>query len=406
MAKAAVLGYGTVGSGVVEVLQKNADEIARKAGTGIEVKYILDIRQFPGDPNEALIVNDFSVIEEDPEVCVVAEAMGGLHPAYEFTKRALSAGKSVCTSNKELVAEFGYELTDLAAENGVSYLYEASCGGGIPIIRPLRNALTADVIEALSGIFNGTTNYILTKMEQEGESYDAVLSEAQALGYAERNPAADVEGYDTCRKLAILSSMAYGVRISYKDIRTEGITKVTTEDIRYADLLNYRIKLLGISRRRADGFEAVVVPAMVGADSPLYAVSDVFNAILVRGNMLDDVMFYGKGAGKLPTGSAVVSDIVELVTSGGKCGILPKGEEVAPVAPEEITYRFFVRMKETAASCEAAVSSVFENVNFAEIADLEGECGFVTESMKEGAFLKKYAKLNGAVSYMRILPEE
>ncbi|MBE5997378.1 MAG: homoserine dehydrogenase [Lachnospiraceae bacterium] len=406
MASVAVLGYGTVGSGVVEVLQKNADEITRKSGVRIDVKYILDIREFPGDPNENAIVHDFAVIESDPEVKVVAEAMGGLHPAYDFTRRALEAGKSVCTSNKELVAEFGTELTQIAAQHGVSYLYEASCGGGIPIIRPLRNALTADVITGLSGIFNGTTNFILTRMEKEGHDYADVLAEAQAMGYAERNPAADVEGYDTCRKLAILASLAYGVQISYKDIRTEGITKVTAADIAYASFLQYKIKLLGISRRSGDRVEAVVLPAMIGCDTPLYAVDDVFNAILVRGNMLDDVMFYGKGAGKLPTGSAVASDVIEAVVSGGKCGILPQGEPAVPVDPETMSYRFFVRIPENTDATQEKVSAVFEDASLINLEEYPQESAFVTGVMTEKEFTEKVAGLGSVTGWIRILPAE
>ena len=406
MASVAVLGYGTVGSGVVEVLQKNAEEITRKSGVRIDVKYILDIREFPGDPNEKAIVNDFSVIENDPEICVVAEAMGGLHPAFDFTKRALEAGKSVCTSNKELVAEFGTELTRIAAEHGVSYLYEASCGGGIPIIRPLRNALTADVITGLSGIFNGTTNFILTRMEKEGHDYADVLAEAQAMGYAEHNPAADVEGYDTCRKLAILASLAYGVQISYKDIRTEGITKITAADIAYASRLQYKIKLLGISRRNGGRVEAVVLPAMIGSETPLYAVDDVFNAILVRGNMLDDVMFYGKGAGKLPTGSAVASDVIEAVVSGGKCGILPAGEPVKPVDPETMSYRFFVRIAEKADAAEEKISAAFGGASRVSLAEYPEESAFVTEVMTEKEFSEKIGAFGDVLSCIRILPEE
>ena len=406
MASVAVLGYGTVGSGVVEVLQKNADEITRKSGVRIDVKYILDIREFPGDPNEKAIVHDFAVIENDPEVKVVAEAMGGLHPAYDFTKKALEAGKSVCTSNKELVAEFGNELREIAAAHGVSYLYEASCGGGIPIIRPLRNALTADVIIGLSGIFNGTTNFILTRMEKEGHDYADVLAEAQAMGYAERNPAADVEGHDTCRKLAILASLAYGVQLSYKDIRTEGITKITAADIAYASSMGYKIKLLGISRRCGDQVEAVVLPAMIGSETPLYAVDDVFNAILVRGNMLDDVMFYGKGAGKLPTGSAVASDVIEAVVSDGKCGIIPQGEPVKPVDPETMSYRFFVRIAENAADAKAKVEAAFAGAQQVCLAEYPQESGFVTDVMTEKVFAEKIAALDGVLGCIRILPTE
>ena len=403
MANAAVMGYGTVGSGVVEVLQKNAAEITRKTGTEIRVKYILDIREFPGDPNEDLIVHDFAVIENDPDVSVVAEVMGGIHPAYEFTKRALEAGKSVCTSNKALVAEFGTELQEIAAAHGVSYLYEASCGGGIPIIRPLRNAMTADVITGLSGIFNGTTNYILTKMESEGAGYEEVLAEAQAMGYAERDPSADVEGHDTCRKLAILASLAYGVQLSYKDIFTEGITEITATDIAFAALMRRRIRLLGFSARKEDDIEAIVAPVLIGEDSPLYAVSDVFNAILVRGNMLDDVMFYGKGAGKLPTGSAVASDMIEAVIRDGKCGIRPAGEAVKPLDHSEMSWRFFVRIAGRAQYMEMNLRERFGDIQMYGMVDYPTEFVFVTEKMTEKEFSEKCAGLAGIRNRIRML---
>ena len=403
MANAAVMGYGTVGSGVVEVLQKNAAEITRKTGTEIRVKYILDIREFPGDPNEDLIVHDFAVIENDPDVSVVAEVMGGIHPAYEFTKRALEAGKSVCTSNKALVAEFGTELQEIAAAHGVSYLYEASCGGGIPIIRPLRNAMTADVITGLSGIFNGTTNYILTKMESEGAGYEEVLAEAQAMGYAERDPSADVEGHDTCRKLAILASLAYGVQLSYKDIFTEGITEITVTDIAFAALMCRRIKLLGLSARKENGIEAIVAPVVIGEDSPLYAVSDVFNAILVRGNMLDDVMFYGKGAGKLPTGSAVASDMIEAVARDGKCGIRPAGEAVKPLDHSEMSWRYFVRIAGRAQYMEMNLRERFGDIQMYGMVDYPTEFVFVTEKMTEKEFSEKCAGLAGIRNRIRML---
>ena len=317
MVKIAVLGYGTVGSGVVEVFRENRGSISKKAGEEIEVKYVLDLRDFPGDPVEKILVHDYQVILEDPEVRVVVETMGGLKPAYEFTKQALLAGKSVCTSNKELVARHGAELMETAREHSVNYLYEASCGGGIPIIRPLCTCLTADEIDEVSGILNGTTNYILTKMTSDGTDFETALHEAQEKGYAERNPEADVEGYDACRKIAILSSLAFGSQVDYQDIYTEGITKITAEDIKYAQAIGVSIKLLATSRRVEGGVYAMVSPVMIGASNPLYSVSGVFNAIFVHGNMLGDAMFYGSGAGKLPTAALwqpmwwTVSDIWE-----------------------------------------------------------------------------------------------
>ena len=404
MAKIAVMGYGTVGSGIVEVLRENAALIEKRVGEPVEVKYILDIRKFPGDPMEHAVTDDFEKILSDPEVTVVAEAMGGLKPAYDFTKRALLAGKSVCTSNKELVAEHGIELCRIAKENGVHYYFEASCGGGIPVIRPLRNAVTADKILLLMGIFNGTTNYILTKMATDGAEYEDVLRKAQEMGYAERNPAADVEGMDACRKLAILASLAYGEGISYRDIRTEGITKISAADMKYAALLNYKIKLLGISRRAGDGLYAVVEPAMIGADTPLYAVDDVFNAILVRGNMLGDVMFYGKGAGKLPTGSAVVSDILEAVAGPAGCDASLDGDKAVILPPEEMTCRFFFRVK-AAPEREEAVNAVFPDAAILSVPSLPEEFGVVTGIMTEKAFAEKTAELEGLIHFIRILTD-
>ena len=403
MAKAAVMGYGTVGSGVVTVLNTNADIIAKKAGEPIEVKYILDIRKFPGDPMEDRIIDDFTVIENDPEISVVAEVMGGTGVAYEFTKRALKAGKSVCTSNKALVAEYGPELCAIAEENGVSYLYEASCGGGIPIIRPLRNALTADKILAIGGIFNGTTNYILTKMEKEGLEYADVLKMAQDMGYAERDPSADVDGWDTCRKLAILGSIAYDTQISYKDIRTEGISAIDAADIRYAQLIEKRIKLLAVSRNTDEGIYAVVIPAMIGADLPLYAVDDVFNAVLVKGNMLDDVMFYGQGAGKDATGSAVVSDIVDVVVHKGKCGAEAAREKCVLLPAEDMTYRFFGRVKGDYDTVEKAAAEAFGDVTVLTTDEVPGECAFVTGAMTEAEFTSRAPRIPGFEKFIRIL---
>ena len=318
MVKAAILGYGTVGSGVAEVLSCNQELIAKRAGNPIEVKYILDLRDFPGDPNETKVVHDIEVILQDPEISIVCETMGGNEPAYTFSKRALEAGKSVCTSNKELVANHGAELLRLARENGCNYFFEASVGGGIPIIRPINNCLTAERIVEVSGILNGTTNYILTKMEQEGMLFEEALGQAQALGYAERNPEADVEGYDACRKIAILSSLAFGQQVDFEDIYTEGITSITAEDIRYATAMNKSIKLLGNSWRVDGKIYAMVCPMLLDNAHPLSGVNDVFNAIFVRGNMVDETMFYGKGAGKLSTASAVAADVVDCVKHTGK----------------------------------------------------------------------------------------
>ena len=296
----AVLGYGTVGSGVVHVIEENHDSILAKSGVDLEVKYVLDLRDFPGDPIQEKIVHDYDVIVNDPGIQIVVEVMGGVEPAFSFSKRALEAGKSVCTSNKELVARHGTELIALAHEHQASYMFEASCGGGIPVIRPLRTCLSQEVLDEITGIVNGTTNYILTKMIDEGLEFDDVLKDAQQKGYAERNPEADVEGYDACRKLAILSSLAYGKRVDYNDIYTEGITKITSSDILYAKKMDKTIKLLAYSHKDGEKVTAMVAPYLVDRRDPLAGVNGVFNAIFVHGNMLGDAMFYGQGAGMPP----------------------------------------------------------------------------------------------------------
>ena len=311
MINIAVLGYGTVGSGVVEVINTNHESINKRAGDEINIKYVLDLRDFPGDPVEKVLVHDYEVIVNDPEVDIVVEVMGGIEPAYTFVKRALQAGKSVSTSNKALVAKHGSELMEIAKEKNINFLFEASCGGGIPIIRALNSSLTADEIDEITGILNGTTNYMLYKMSTENCDFDTVLKEAQAKGYAEADPTADVGGADACRKIAILSSLAYGKFLNYEDIYTEGITKITPADMEYAKELGMTIKLLATSRRIGDSFYAMVAPFLVGQSSPLYSVNDVFNAVFVHGNVLGDAMFYGSGAGKLPTASAVVADVVD-----------------------------------------------------------------------------------------------
>lgn len=311
MISVAVLGYGTVGSGVVEVFRQNQEKIDRCAGDQVRIKYVLDLRDFPEDPVQELIVHDFEKIVSDESVDIVVEVMGGLEPAYTFVKRSLEAGKNVVTSNKALVAAHGAELLKTAKENHVNYLFEASVGGGIPIIRPLVSSLTADEIEEITGILNGTTNYMMTKMFYEGADYDEVLKEAQANGFAERNPEADVEGMDACRKIAILSSIVSGKQVDFRDIYTEGITKITVQDMRYAKQMNAVIKLLATMKRDEEKLEAVVAPFILPAEHPLASVNGVFNAIFVHGNALGDAMFYGSGAGKMPTASAVAADIVE-----------------------------------------------------------------------------------------------
>lgn len=395
MVNVAVLGYGTIGSGVVEVLQTNTEIIAQRAGEEIAVKYILDLRDFPGDPNADKIVHDYDIIDKDEDVQVVVECMGGVEPAYTFVKRALLNGRSVATSNKELVAKHGAELIAIAHEKNINFLFEASVGGGIPIIRPLVQCLTADVIEEVSGILNGTTNYMLTRMKEEGISFEEALKEAQEKGYAELHPEADVEGYDACRKIAILTSLAYGMQVDYEDIHTEGITHITETDFKYAKAMNMGIKLLGTSRREEDGLFALVAPMMIAHDHPLYSVNDVFNAILVKGNALGDVMFYGKGAGKLPTASAVVSDVVDEVKHmGTHIMTIWQPQKLHLVEYTLYKSRFFVRAKN---GTEDKARALFGNIAICHAEGVDGEYGFVTEPMTVGDFEEKKSQLDGFI---------
>ena len=313
MVNVAILGFGTVGSGVAEVLTTNSGLIDRRVEDLVRLKYILDVRDFPDSPYRDCFVKDIAVIEEDPEVDIVVETIGGATIALEFTTRALKAGKSVVTSNKELVATHGYELLQLAKANGCSYLFEASVGGGIPILRPLTSCLAANELEQVTGILNGTTNYILTRMIRAGLTFDQALAEAQANGYAEKDPTADVDGHDACRKICILAALAFGRHVYPDQVPTQGIRGVTLEDVAYADSADYKIKLLGRAIRQPEGkVMAFVAPHLVAGALPLASVEDVFNAISVTGNAIGDVMFYGRGAGKLPTASAVVADVIDI----------------------------------------------------------------------------------------------
>lgn len=323
MINVALLGFGTVGSGCAEVLAAGKAKIEKNIGEEINIKYILDLREFPDSPFGHLVVHDFNIILNDPEVSVVAEMMGGSHPAYDFTKALLLAGKSVVTSNKEVVSTFGVELLAIAAEKGVRYLFEASVGGGIPIIRPMTNDLAANEIVEINGILNGTTNFILTKMKNEGLDYETVLTEAQKLGYAEANPSTDVDGVDAARKIAILAALASGKLASPKNIPTVGIRDITLTDIKLAKALNCSVKLIGHYGKNENGkSELWVAPHFVPASSPLYSIDDVFNGIMVEGNMLGTSLFYGKGAGKLPTASAVCSDIIDAAANKNARGVI------------------------------------------------------------------------------------
>ncbi len=402
MVYAAILGYGTVGSGVAAVLEQNEKMITKKAGEEISVKYILDLRDFPGDPNEAKVVHDFAVILEDPSVSVICETMGGTEPAYTFSKKALLAGKSVCTSNKELVANHGPELLRLARENNCNYLFEASVGGGIPIIRPMNYSLTAEAIDGITGILNGTTNYILTKMEREGADFGSVLQEAQEKGYAEKNPEADVEGYDACRKIAILSSLMLGKTVNYENIYTEGITKITAEDFRYAKALDQSIKLLAVSKMTEEGCMVMVAPFMIPAAHALHGVNDVYNAVYVHSNMLGNSMYYGRGAGKLPTASAVVSDVVDCARHQGKTVMCFWDEEEVELADyRAFPRRFFVRA-DAGLLDEEKAESLFGTIETIRLENMPGEFGFLTGPMKETDFEAAKNKAQGILGRIRL----
>ena len=388
MVNIAVMGYGTVGSGVVEVVNTNGARINQRIGDELNIKYVLDLRDFPEDPVQEKIVHDFETIINDDEIKIVVEVMGGIEPAYTFVKRCLQAGKSVATSNKALVAKHGAELLSIAEENNINFVFEASVGGGIPIIRPLNSSLTADEIEEITGILNGTTNYMLTKMFYEGADYDTVLKEAQANGYAERNPEADVEGYDACRKIAILSSLISGQQVDFEDIYCEGITEITVEDMKYAKAMGTTIKLLASSKRYAGNrLHAIVAPCMLYPEHPLYNVNGVFNSIFVHGNVLGDAMFYGSGAGKLPTASAVVADVVDAAKHLNRnIMTMWKQEKLHLEDKADSKRRFFIRMKGDAQEMLPSLQDSFGDIEIIRADGLEGEFGFTTPVMMEGDY--------------------
>jgi len=402
MAKVAVLGYGTVGSGVVKVLDVNQDEIAKSAGEEVELKYILDLRDFPGDKHEHQVVHDIDTILNDGEIDVICETMGGLDVPYDFEKRALKKGISVCTSNKELVAAHGPELVQLAKENNCSYLFEASVGGGIPILKTLANSLAHEKIDSITGILNGTTNYILTKMDKDGADFSVTLKEAQEKGYAERKPEADVEGYDACRKIAILASLMSGEFVSYEDIDTEGITSITQEDFAYARALNMSIKLLGIAKKNDAGFFTMVSPFLLEPENPLSSVGDVFNAIVVHGNMLGNTMYYGKGAGKEATASAVVADVIDIIRHNGKHIEVNMNTNKAKLSDTgSYVHRFFVRCDKS--SKDKAIELFSSEIEEVSSNEVSGEFAFVTDLISERDFKEKYAMLDKAKGYIREL---
>ena len=398
----AILGFGTVGSGVYEVIKENNALLKQKTGEDIAVKKILDIREFAGSEWESLVVHDIKEIIEDNDIDVVVETMGGTSPAFEFVRDALLSGKHVTTSNKALVAAHGTELLKIAREKNVNFFFEASVGGGIPIIRTITESYAGEHFKEITGILNGTTNYILTKMDVEGEDFEKALSTAQELGYAERNPEADVEGYDTCRKIAILASLATGKEVNFEEIHTEGITKIDTADFEYAKHMKLSIKLFGDSKFEDGKVFAFVAPVMVERDHPLYMVNDVFNGIMVEGNMLGKSMLYGSGAGKLPTASAVVADIVAITKNKDKnVATFGWGDEKQNVVDmNETSHKYFVRFKGRDAGFIDKCKETFKNAKEVYL-DGKDEFALVTDLMKERDFLAALNNLGDVIKYIR-----
>lgn len=391
MADIAILGYGTVGSGVFETFNKNSRSIHKKAQQPVRVRKVLDLRVFPGDPVEKVLTHDYADILNNNDIRVVVETMGGTVPAYDYVKKALLRGKSVVTSNKELVAKYGSELLEIAREKNINFLFEASVGGGIPIIRPLNESLTADEIYEITGILNGTSNFILTKMEREGSRFEEALKEAQAGGYAERNPSADVDGYDAARKLAILLCLALGEHVDYEDIYTEGISKITPQDLKTARTYGGVVKLLATAEVTEQGVLAMVAPAIVPDGHPFTTVDGVFNAILVKGNVIDQVMFYGRGAGKFPTASAVVADVVDAVRHLNQNVMQFWSSEKYPVLPiDDLEVAKLIRLNTTDPTSTAeVVEEIFGKVRLIEAEGL----AFVSNKEKWKAIDEKIARL-------------
>lgn len=396
----AIIGYGVVGSGVAEVIRKNGQSIGMRAGEEIRVKKILDIRDFPDSPDRELITNNPDEVFGDGAIGIIVETIGGTRIAHEYTKKAFSLKKHVVTSNKELVAAHGPELLKMAADNGVSYLFEASVGGGIPIIRPLNQCLAANVITGITGILNGTTNYILTQMRKEGKDFAEALRGAQQNGYAEADPSADVEGRDACRKIAILSSIAYNQFVDSANIYTEGISNISPADMFYAESMDYVIKLIAISKRVGDRIFARVSPAMIGRQHPLSNVEDVFNGIVVKGDAIGDAMFYGRGAGKLPTASAVVADIIDIARhiDSGSGNLWERKDYNNIVDIGESETRYFARV--AARNSEEAgkfILKTFGNVDFVRLQrrELKDELAFVTGKAPEGKLSEGIRALKG-----------
>ena len=395
MAKVAIMGYGTVGSGVYDIIKDNACRVADNAGEKIEIKYILDIRDFDDHPEKHLFTKDFNDILNDSEISVVAEVMGGLHPAYEFTKSLLLAKKSVVTSNKELVATYGTELLEIAEENNVNYLFEASVGGGIPVIRPMSRCLSANNIERVAGILNGTTNYILYQMFTNNKTFQTALSDAQAMGYAERNPAADIEGHDACRKIAILASLACGYEVDCDRIPTEGITEITLDDVKAAEKAGGVIKLIGYAEFNDGKVYAHVAPMFIKNENMLSGINDVFNGILVKGDAVGETMFYGAGAGKLPTASAVVADMVDSAIHAARRKLIgwkkPEGDIIADKNDKK--FRYLVR-------CDKGMDKIKEIMGTVTVIS---DSVFITEPLSISECEAKKAELGGVNSAIRVL---
>lgn len=390
----AVMGHGTVGSGVVEVIHTNKFQVEKNLGEQVCIKRILDLREFDV-PYANLFTKDFNDILEDEDITVVAEVMGGIHPAYEFTKSLLEQGKSVCTSNKELVAAKGAELLQIAKQNHVNYFFEASVGGGIPIIRPLHTCLAANRIEEIAGILNGTTNFILTKMIHDKMDFSDALKLAQELGYAERNPSADVDGHDACRKICILADLAYGKNVAPEAVHTEGISSISLRDVAYADAAGYSIKLIGRAKPEGEGLLCMVSPALLPKESPLAGISGVFNGILVRGNAIGDVLFYGQGAGKLATASAVVADMIDMAKSKNYVSSLSWVDDGKNYVVDYKTtsVAFYVRLQ--GKDLRNQIYRQFEQVTFIEhLREAEDEIAFITPAMVEKDFYSKIAALS------------
>ena len=400
----AILGLGVVGKGTADLLENNKKIIEKRVGDEINIKYILDLRDFPGTPYESRVVHDFSIIEKDKDITLVAETMGGAHPAYDFSLACLKAGKSVVTSNKEVVATFGEELTRVARENGVSYAFEASVGGGIPIIRPLVTDFIANEIVEISGIMNGTTNYILTQMKEFGKSYADALKEAQEKGYAEKDPSADVEGIDTCRKICILTALATGILPDANKVRTVGISGVSGEDVKLLDKYGYAVKLLGRMKKpfgcqNSDKPCIIVAPFVCHKSSPLAHVDDVFNGITVKGNTLGETMFYGRGAGADPTASAVANDILSILKDGD-ASFAPEfvSASAGDVIPSGgFACRRYVRTE----LCEEQINEVLGE-EFAGVTEIENGAFITDFAFSEVQFDEILEKL-GNVSTLRVL---